>query len=269
LRSRVEQERTRRPDLAATPAREPSTTASAARRYRRLVYGLATTDLLAVTVALGLGAAWFSTRSLSGRELGMLAVAPPIALLVFRAFRVYAVHRVTPAEEFRRLVSAITIWIGLVVTLSFWADVPLTRSWIAATWLLSLALVLGSRRLWHLWIGHERAHGGLAFRTLVVGTNEEAERLVHSLRETRGYEPIAFVSPGNGLPRFDGLPVVGTIDELAKAIATTGSECVLVAASAVTTEQMRRVSRIAHRRGVELRVSANLPEVLWPRRSAA
>ena len=198
----------------------------------------------------------------------MLAVAPPLALVLFRAFRVYVVHRITPAEEFRRLVLAITIWIGIVVTLSFWADVPLTRLGIAATWLLSFALVLGFRRGWHLWIGRERAHGRLAFRTLVVGTNDEAVRVVHSLRETRSYEPVAFVSTGNGLPRIDGMPVVGTLEELATAIATTGSECVLVAASAVTTEQMRRVSRIAHRRGVELRISANLPEVLWPRVSA-
>ncbi len=196
----------------------------------------------------------------------VIALAPPLWLGVFAAHRLYGISRFAPAEEFRRLLTAITIGITLVVALSFWSHSSFSRLWLALVWLFSAVLVLASRRVWHGWLGRQKERGAFTFRTLIAGTNDEARRIARTMTATRqGYLPLGFVSTGNGAATIDGLPVVGSMSSLHDSILKSEADCLFVASTAVSAEQMERIVKSMRRDGIEVRVSANLPEMLTSR----
>jgi len=106
-------------------------------------------------------------------------------------------------------------------------------------------------------------------RTVIIGDNAEAARLANgSLGRQAGLDPIGLVAMSDaGLDRDAELPLLGSLQDLPEVIRGTGADCVLVASSAVSTDEMRFISKIARRTGTELRVTANLPEVLSTRLS--
>src|SRR4029079_18811705 len=99
----------RRPLAAAPPKR-----GRAARQYARLRVRVALTDVLMVEGALFL--AWWLTegfRALPRTFFLIVLVMPVITLMVFGAFRLYSLTRISPAEEFRRLMAAVNVsWAG-------------------------------------------------------------------------------------------------------------------------------------------------------------
>ena len=73
---------------------------------------------------------------------------------VFAAFHLYEAFRYTPAEEFRRIILAVTFGVaGLDDRLLLVTD----RATPAAGWrsrsALAVVFTLISRRIWHAWIG--------------------------------------------------------------------------------------------------------------------
>jgi exopolysaccharide biosynthesis polyprenyl glycosylphosphotransferase len=80
-----------------------------------------------------------------------------------------------------------------------------------------------------------------------------------------GFRPIGFVATGPHSSETDGLPVLGLVADLPRVLSDTGADCVFVASSAVTVDEMRNISKLVRRAGAELRVTAQLPEVLSSR----
>jgi exopolysaccharide biosynthesis polyprenyl glycosylphosphotransferase len=64
-----------------------------------------------------------------------------------------------------------------------------------------------------------------------------------------------------------GLPRIGRLDELADIIRRERAECVFVASSAVSPKDVIDISRACRQAEVEMRVSANLPDILTSRLS--
>jgi len=146
-----------------------------------------------VTDVLALETAILVTRVLHNKGLsfghaliGLLLVAPVVFVVVFAAFHLYSAGRLTPAEEFRRLLpaTAVTAGVGLLVLPLFWRaqEQLLSHAWLGVTWVLTLGLVLAFRQLWHKHMGRLRSAGRLRFRTLIVGANEEAEQIAEALK---------------------------------------------------------------------------------------
>jgi len=141
----------------------------------------------------------------------------------------------------------------------------LSRAWVATSWVLALFFSLAVRRLWHAYFGRLRERGVLTFPTLIVGENEEARRLLTTMEKpARGFRPIGVVSTTEvGVDL--GLPVLGHIEDLAEILVASGAECVFVAASAVDAEDMKAVAKAVRLAGVEVRITATLPQVLASR----
>ena len=237
--------------------------------YRRLYRWVALTDVSSAGVAL-VGAYWirFGFGTPTADFLPLLVAAPLAMVPVFTAFHLYEAHRFTPAEEFRRIILAVSLGLTGVITLSFWSKADLSRAWLALAWGMSLVLALATRRLWHGRVGRLRARGVLSFQTLIVGTNDEARRLEEVMaRPDFGFDAIGLVATGSWDARNDGLPVLGTVSDLRELIRETGAECVFVAASALSTAEMGSVAKVVRLEGVEVRVTATLPEVLSSRLS--
>lgn len=234
--------------------------------YRRMYRWVALSDTLAVAAAL-LVAHWvrFGFGSPQRDFLLLFLGLPVVVLGVFSSFHLYEAYRYTPAEEFRRLLLAVTMGVGGLMIVSFWSKADLSRAWVAMSWAFALTFTLLARRLWHLWIGRRRADGRLAFPTLIVGTNDEAIRLADAMdRPGFGFRPVGMVATAHaGAPA--GTAVVGEISEIRELIRRTGAECVFVAATAVTAEDLKPIAKAVRVEGVEVRITATLPEVLSSR----
>jgi exopolysaccharide biosynthesis polyprenyl glycosylphosphotransferase len=250
--------------LVAADAPSP---ASTVRRFERLGYAIAATDTVAIVVAFLLAYVIKFGPGVPPASFALvIALVPPVWLTMFMIWRLYAIHRFEPAEQFRRIVTAVSILITIVATLSFWSKSSYSRLWIGLSWVLSLVLVLLCHRAWHRWLRRHRAHGDLLLRTLIVGTNKEADALARALMDREaGFEPVGYVEFGPVDPRLNGLSIVGTLDHVNEAIERTGADCLFVASTAVTGREMRAVSSVARKAGLELRVTANLPETLSTR----
>lgn len=235
-------------------------------QYQRLTRWIVFSDGLSVVAAFGVAYLLsFGADPVDAPFAVVLALLPMAAAATFAMFQLYRVYRLTPAEEFRRLVLAVTVVVALVALGSFSSALEISRPWIGLSWLFSLGSVLLTRRVWHHEMGRRRIRGELTFRTLVVGTNEEGLRIARGLVPPTGFEAVGFVSTDVESGRPGGLEIVGTLDRLPDAIRQSGADCVFVASSAVATERIREVASAARRMGAELKISANIPEVLATR----
>jgi exopolysaccharide biosynthesis polyprenyl glycosylphosphotransferase len=265
-------------DIAAreAPARafvhEVAPGTSVRAQYRQIYRKIALTDALSIMVALQL--AFWSWRGFHWPHpsLQIALIGVPILMVVIYAFlHLYDMLRTTPAEEFRRILLAVSLGIGGVLALAFSAKTYYSRGWLALSWLFSIVAALISRRLWHAYIGRQRASGRLSFPTLVVGTNQEALHLVEVMTAPSfGFRPLGLVetdeaSSGAGRPPTGGVPVLGNIAGLRELIRAVGAECVFVASSALSSGAIGHVAKAVRLEGVEVRVTATLPEVLSSR----
>ena len=191
---------------------------SARERYTRLYRLIALTDVLSIAVALLL-AYWvrFGIEVPSGDFLLLLAGAPFAMLVVYGMFHLYDAYRYTAAEEFRRILLAVSLGVGGILALSFWSKGEFSRSWLALSWAFAIVAALASRRLWHAHIGHLKADGELSFPTLIVGTNAEAVHLSTLMeRPSFGFRPLGMVATKARDGDLHDLPILGFGDRSAR-----------------------------------------------------
>ncbi len=255
----AERERTLRiPEAGRAP--------SARAQYRWLYRLVALTDVAAIAVGLVV-AHWirYGLAVPRGDFLTLLVGSPLVVGSVFTAFGLYHAHRFTPAEEFRRIILAVTVSLIGLVTFSFWSMASLSRSWLALSWALGVCLALAFRRVWHAWVFRARTRGRFLFPTLIVGTNVEAMHLETAMQHPRfGFSSLGLVATEDS-PEARGAAVLGGIDDLRDLIRSTGAECVFVAASALSSIEIAHVAKAVRLEGVEVRVTATLPEMLASR----
>jgi exopolysaccharide biosynthesis polyprenyl glycosylphosphotransferase len=240
------------------------------RGYLALTAGTALTDVVSVLLAFALSSLSHRHVMRTTLDVWLLAVVTPLLVLgVFSAFRLYDTRRLAAAEEFRRLLLAVTMIITSAVTFSYWTKSSFSRLWIGLAWILALAFVLTTRYAWRHVARRARRHGRLAMRTLIVGANAEAGRLATEMGHRHlGFVPLGYVcADAWGRPTTD-IPMLGHVDELQDLIARFDADCVFVATSSIRPEHMAQVSRAARRTGIEVRVTANVQEVLSTRVAA-
>ena len=252
------------PDGSGPPER-----GEAARLYARLARWIAVTDILGLEVALILTR--LLRRGFASWEpdfVLLLGIAPLVWVGVFAALQLYSLSRLSPVEEFRGLIggSAIAVVIVGVVVRRDVAGV-LSQGWLVLAWFVALTLVLIGRQVWHRRMGRMRASGRLAYRTLIVGANDEAVRIAETLgpKPYLGFFPVGFLRTDTISPRLNGLPVLGTAEDLSEVVRANSVDCVFVAASAVTSTVIKHITRELRGHQVEVRVSANLTEILSSR----
>ena len=173
------------------------------RQYRSHYVLMGITDTLAVFLAMVLAYQLRFDRLLPTVDFWLLLLTVPlITPVVYLTMRLYRVHQYSTAEEFRRIIVAISLIISATVMVSFWSKASFSRLWMLLSWGLGLVLALTVRRLWHWRVRRIRLEGKLTspgpvvfrqervglrgrpftllkFRTMVVG----ADQLLEDLRE--------------------------------------------------------------------------------------
>jgi exopolysaccharide biosynthesis polyprenyl glycosylphosphotransferase len=195
-----------------------------------------------------------------------LAFAPLIWVGVFHGFSLYNIHHLTGPEEFRRIFSATSAGVLLIMLFGFWWEQPTSPAWLGLTWGVALLLELVIRRLVRWYMRHLRREGPLSMTTLIVGANDEARRLAEVLTPPLGFSAIGFVATSaDDVGSELELPVLGKIGDLRDTIKDLGAECVFVASSSVSEEEIPEIYRACRFAGVEIMISANLPVLITSR----
>jgi len=237
------------------------------RQYRTYYVWMGLTDGLSVLLAMLLAYQLRFDQLLPALDFWLLLLTVPlITALVYLPMRLYRVHQYSTAEEFRRIIVSISLIISVAVMISFWSKASFSRLWILLSWGLGLLFALSSRRLWHWGVRRRRLRGQLTFRTLIVGANLEAERLAATMRTKElGFLPIGFVAGSLDDVRLDDQRVFGPVDRIRELIRETEADCLFVASSAVTAEDVVQIMKARRLEDVEVRFTANLPTMLSSR----
>jgi exopolysaccharide biosynthesis polyprenyl glycosylphosphotransferase len=253
--------------LHTAPGSASVTAGGALRRYRQVAVGLALSDAVCVVAALLASYALrYPGDLVAAREALVVLLAPLVWIVVFYTFDLYSPQHLSAPEELRRVIGASGVGIILLAMGSYWSKASFSRAWVGLTWALVLVLELLPRRWWRAYQWRLRLDGRLALRTLVVGTSAEASRLVENLWVVAsGFLPLGYVQTSDPTVAANRLPVLGRIGELDRLVRDHAADCLFVASTGITEADMSRVTQVARQAEVEVRVLANLPQMLTSR----
>ena len=262
--------------LKATPASPGVASAMPARRsrrptaasFRRVAIAVAATDALGFAIGAAL-ARFIRGDGLHGSQpLLPIILLPALGVAVFAVFHAYAIGRLGAAEEMRRVLNAgfVVLALRLLVPLFIGVD-RFSRPWLLLSWALGLGAVLGFRQAWRKFLARERKRGRFRYRTLVVGANDEAIRLARALSDVSStYMPVGMVTttaePEGGL---SPVPILGPVRNVSAIVEAADIECVFLTTSAIDPQQLKSLMTVLRRKDVEMRVSANVTDILASR----
>ncbi len=232
-------------------------------RWRPLAVAVGLSDAACLTVVLL--CLQLSGAAKPGPLLGSLLLhiaAPTMWVAVFAACGLYRVQRLAAWDHFRQVVTATTLGCSFLVLL--FLDIASGLQPIFGLTLSgSLLLELASRAVWKSVLKRSRQVGSLALRTVIIGTNEEADRLAHSLLSPRsGFIPLGYVARFDGIGTANGLHVLGRLEDLGTLVREHAVDCIFVASSGVCAAEMAIVARIARHQHLDVKIAANLPDIL-------
>jgi exopolysaccharide biosynthesis polyprenyl glycosylphosphotransferase len=247
-------------------------------RWALLTVGLVALDTIMVSAAFGIayavrfkaGVPGLSTPEYSGAFYSSVAVwSVPIWIALLAIFRLYDRRRLfTGFQEYVRIANACTTGLLVEVLLSFLeVHQPISRGWLLLTWLLSMALLMAGRFAARRVLYRLRRAGHFRSRTLIVGTNLEAQALAEQLMARDGAESqlIGFVDSTlpAGSPVSGDLQVVCSPEDLEDTVDQLNVREVIVASTAVSRDELLDVYRtIGQAPRVQLRLSSGLFEIL-------
>ena len=239
------------------------------RQYRNLYLAMAAVDCLCALSAFLLSRLlWRGSLPVSPNRTALAAFVAALTVLVFRAFGLYEVHRHSSAEEFRRIMLAVSLVVTTTVSLTFWTQQLLSRFWLLLWWVLTLTSVTVARRLWHGRVRRRRSRGALRFRTLLVGGNEEAAQLAERMAaDTSSFGVLGHVFPHDAAHGPSGPHVLGFVDELPELVQRHRVDSVVVASTATPPADVEKVLKLRRLAGVDVWVTANFPRCLPTRLS--
>jgi exopolysaccharide biosynthesis polyprenyl glycosylphosphotransferase len=229
-------------------AAEPSV--AGRRRRSLLTVGTALTDVASLIAALMVSDA----VTVQGHAPWHLVRGTGVWLATFALFGAYG--RLPALEEIRRTAGAAAAGVGSVLVFgSLTSDVsPATAG---SLWLMATGFVLLTRFAWRVLRRHPALSPRLALRTLIVGVKEEVAEATRLLGDIGSFlRPVGTFTIPSASHEENG------VERLTEAIRGSQAECVVVASPALPPVRVAALVRAARLEGAEVRLTANLPEVL-------
>jgi UDP-GlcNAc:undecaprenyl-phosphate/decaprenyl-phosphate GlcNAc-1-phosphate transferase len=205
--------------------------------------------------AEGTGVVW--DRRVFNLALPVILVSRYITFMLFGLYR--GVWRYAGARDAAGVVGAVAvseiaafIFIDLTVD---WNGFPRGTFIIDA---LLCSLLIGASRFWERGIAHALRNfvgRGDAERTLIVGAGRAGRSMLRELRETGGVRVIGFVDddPAFRRRRIQGVPVVGSLDEIGWILGRFDPDSVLVTIPNAARKQLGGVVEACRRADISCR----------------
>jgi exopolysaccharide biosynthesis polyprenyl glycosylphosphotransferase len=232
---------------------------------RRWLIGLDICGAFLAWVA-ALSVARHFTSPMRFREV--LLVAAVLALLTVVLFALHRLYRARVCSlrsvEASRLARSVALCAVAAAWLSRTEHVGPTVTVIAVAATLSFLVILCLRAGYSSWLRSCRTRGQFCRGICVLGSNEEAEALVHLLegQPELGYRVVAVLGdPEEWMLRDSNVPALEPGPDLASTARQTGASGVFVAAGAVDARELDRVVRELVAGGLHVHLSTGLARV--------
>jgi exopolysaccharide biosynthesis polyprenyl glycosylphosphotransferase len=246
-----------------------------ARRAWRASYVRRLTAMDAASAA-GAAAIGVAVAALSGTVLDpailAVALAFPAAWVVAQAVAHSYEHQFLweGPEEFRRVLLGAGVLLAAVATLGWGLHVPIARVFVAVALPLATLLTLAQRSAHRSWLRRQRAKGRFLQTALLVGPEPGVAALRRQLlqQEAYGYRVVGCCLPatGAGSRQFDGLPVLGGLDDVAAVVRRHEVDTVAVLPSReLDGAALRRLGWELERTRADLLLAPAVTEVVGPR----
>ena len=143
--------------------------------------------------------------------------------------------------------------------------VDYSRIWVMLTVVTGMVLLIGNRIAMALFIEHAAKQGHLLEHIVLVGANENAQKIISSvLADRRAHARVLGVFEdrvNRAPPSLSGVPILGTTDDLLEFIRAHEVERVVVTLPWVTSERI--ASLLAKLRTVPVRIDLVPDNILW------
>ena len=242
--------------------------------YVRRAVGLdLASALLAGTVAhalrFGEGDSSLTSPSTSPLLIAVLALVWVAAMLVARAYEERFLW-VGP-EEFRRVFFAAALLLATVGTVSWALKLEVARGFVVIAVPLAALLTLGQRLAHRSWLRRERRRGQFQQTAVLVGHPSFVADLHSKMSRdaAHGYRVIGCCLPeipADRLGVFDGIPVLGRIDEVVEVVQRYEVDTVAVLpCPELDGSRLRSLGWDLERTDAELLLAPTVTEVAGPR----
>ena len=206
----------------------------------------------AMVVAVGITLAFAGQSLLRSDELGLQRPHLILACLTFPVWsvsfslnRLYLARAVEqPIEEFRRIVRACLISVGVMVAVAFaFQYTELSRLWAGSVLVFVPLLLTVERMMARRIFVRIRREGQISRPILIVGTDADAIGLLHTAQSTPdlGYRVVGFVGPDEVGVR--GINVLGGIESTETVLERTGATGVVISLSSVASDIVNKLTR--------------------------
>lgn len=266
-----------------TPTVAPQFLTRAGRKRRVLgvllaadVVALLASTFLATWLRFGELEAGASIENISANvtywEISLLVSA--LWLLMLANERLYDLERLTwGAGEFSRVVRALGLGVVVFILITYALKTPgLSRAWTLLAFAFATVFVTLGRLLVRTWLQRARAKGRMHRRTLIVGSNDEGERIIRRLLDApeQGLTPVGCLASSKadelGLDYCsDIVPHLGVARDVAEIVLDNEIDTVIIAGSAFDHEVISRIINELRGIDVSIHVSSGLFDVLTSR----
>ncbi|MFB8894108.1 sugar transferase [Microbacterium plantarum] len=144
-------------------------------------------------------------------------------------------HRIigAGAEEYARIARSSLSLFGVIAILAFLARVDVARGFLLISLPVGVGMLLFSRWLWRQWLVAKRSVGEYSARVLLVGSEASVTHLARELKRMpgSGYRVVGACVPSGrvaGTVKGTKIPIMGSVDAVAQAMAATGADTVAV-----------------------------------------
>jgi exopolysaccharide biosynthesis polyprenyl glycosylphosphotransferase len=169
-------------------------------------------------------------------------------------------------DEYKRVLNASVLAAGLVGVGAYLAKFQLSRGFFLLLFAIGVPTLILGRFLLRRALYAARARGALQQRVVIAGTPSHVGDVARVLRREKwlGYDVVGALVPpsGDAEETCAGVPVVGTPDQLLRAIDLTEADVIFVAGGALdSATQLRRIAWELEERDVQVVVAPSVTDV--------
>lgn len=200
-----------------------------------------------------------------GLELAIVAGTQGVVLRLVGLYQ--GLWRFASLPDLANLVRAALLGVLLIVCILFLLGMlDLVPRRVLFPYPIAVVVVLGMPRLlYRLWKDHRQgARNGTTERVLVLGAGRTAETLLRDLRSDGRYQPVGLLDDQRSLKgvKVQGVPVLGTIDELPYIAQETAPKLIVIAMPSASAAEMQRVVSLCDETGLPFRTVPRLSDML-------
>ena len=195
------------------------------------------------------------------------------SIAIFYFYGMY--HRIWHYARMRDLIAivgAVTLAQALIFIVTLLAEIPVPRSVIILTWLISICAIGAIRLMFKINLDMVTESKGGKENLLIVGAGDAGAMLVRELEQNAAATTniIGFVDDDekkkNG--RLAGFPILGTINELPQIVKANKVDEIVIAIPSADGDTIRHIDNQCRQTGAKVRIMPGIYEMVTDEMSA-